>query len=158
MSRGRDGPKAFLGDYRGFLQADAYGGYDGIFLGSGGGVIEVACWAHARRRSFEARGNAPRQANELLEWIGQLYDLEDRARDWPAADRQALRQREATPILDRIEARLDELSDRVLPGSSLGQAVTYARNQWEAPRRYVSDGRLTIDNNVSERTLRLQAI
>ena len=62
------------------------------------------------------------------------------------------------PILDRIEAKLDELTGRVLPKSSLGQAVTYARNQWSALRRYTSDGRLTIDNNVSERALRLQAI
>jgi transposase len=158
MSRSRDGPAAFLRDYRGFLQADAYGGYDGIFLNSDGGIEEVACWAHARRKFFDARSNAPRQANEILEWIRQLYDIEDRAREWPAAERLALRQREAVPILDRIEARLDELTGRVLPKSALGKAVTYARNQWAALRRYTSDGRLTIDNNVSERTLRLQAI
>ena len=62
------------------------------------------------------------------------------------------------PILDRIEAKLDELTGRVLPKSAIGKAVTYARNQWAALRRYTGDGRLTIDNNVSERTLRLQAI
>jgi transposase len=158
MSRSRDGPAAFLNDYRGFLQADAYGGYDGIFLGSDGGIEEVACWAHARRKFYDARSNAPRQANEVLEWIRQLYDIEDRALGWPAAERLALRRRESVPILDRIEAKLDELTGRVLPKSSLGQAVTYARNQWAALRRYTSDGRLTIDNNVSERALRLQAI
>jgi transposase len=158
MSRSRDGPTAFLRGYRGCLQADAYGGYDGIFLGSDGGIEEVACWAHARRKFFDARSNAPRQANEILEWIRQLYDIEDRARERSAAERLALRQRESVPILDRIEARLDELTGRVLPKSALGQAVTYARNQWTALRRYTSDGRLTIDNNVSERTLRLQAI
>ena len=59
MSRSRDGPAAFLSDYRGSLQADAYGGYDGIFLGSDGGVVEVACWAHARRKSYGARSSAP---------------------------------------------------------------------------------------------------
>ena len=75
-----------------------------------------------------------------------------------AAERQALRQRESVPILDRIEKYLDELSPRVLPKSALGKAMTYARNQRAALRQYVSDGRLTIDNNVSERTLRLQAI
>ncbi len=78
MSRARDGPAAFLKDYRGFLQADAYGGYDGIFLGSDGGIVEVACWAHARRKFFDARSNAPREANQVLEWIRQLYDIEDR--------------------------------------------------------------------------------
>jgi hypothetical protein len=158
MSRSRDGPAAFLKDYRGFLQADAYGGYDGIFLGSDGGIVEVACWAHARRKFFDARTNAPREANQVLEWIRQLYDIEDRARDFTPVDRQLLRQLESTPILDRIEKYLDELSQRTLPKSGLGKAVTYARNQWAALRQYVSDGRLTIDNNVSERTLRLQAI
>jgi transposase len=158
MSRSRDGPAAFLKDYRGFLQADAYGGYDGIFFGSGGGIVEVACWAHARRKFFEARSNAPREANQVLEWIRQLYDIEDRARDFTPAARQVLRQQESVPILDRIETYLDELSQRILPKSALGKAVTYARNQWTALRRYVSDGRLTIDNNLSERTLRLQAI
>jgi transposase len=158
MSRARDGPAAFLKDYRGFLQADAYGGYDGIFLGSEGGIVEVACWAHARRKFFDARSNAPREANQVLEWIRQLYDIEDRARDFMPVERQVLRQLESVPILDRIERYLDELSQRILPKSALGKAMTYARNQWTALRRYVSDGRLTIDNNVSERTLRLQAI
>ena len=94
----------------------------------------------------------------MLEWIRQLYDVEDRAADLTAAERQALRQRESVPILDRIEIYLDDLSSRVLPKSALGKALTYARNQRAALRQYVNDGRLTIDNNVSERTLRLQAI
>ena len=68
MSRSRDGPAAFLKDYRGFLQADAYGGYDGIFLGSDGGIVEVACWAHARRKFFDARTNAP--ARRIKSWSG----------------------------------------------------------------------------------------
>jgi transposase len=158
MSRSRDGPAAFLQGYRGFLQADAYGGYDGIFLGSNGGIVEVACWAHARRKFFDARSHAPREANQVLEWIQQLYDIEDRARDLTPAERQAQRQRESVPILDRIEKYLDELSNRILPKSTLGKAMTYARNQRAALRQYVTDGRLSIDNNVSERTLRLQAI
>ncbi len=118
----------------------------------------MACWAHARRKFFEARSSSPAEANEILEWIRQLYDIEDRARDATAEERLALRQRESVPILDRIEARLEELSGRVLPKSALGKAVAYARNQRAALRQYASDGRLTIDNNVSERTLRLQAI
>ena len=75
-----------------------------------------------------------------------------------AAERQSLRQRESVPILDRIERYLDELSPRALPKSALGKALTYARNQRAALRQYVNDGRLTIDNNISERTLRPQAI
>jgi transposase len=158
VNRGRDGPAAFLEGYGGFLQADAYGGYDGIFLNSDGRIVEVACWAHARRKFHDARPNAPREANQVLVWIQQLYDIEDRALDFAAAERQVLRQQESVPILDRIENYLDELSRRILPKSALGKAITYARNQWAALRRYASDGRLTIDNNVSERTVRLQAI
>src|SRR5262249_21245648 len=154
----RDGPAAFLADYHGFLQADAYGGYDGIDLGSNGTILEVACWAHARRKFYEARSGAPREANQGLEWIRQLYDVEDRARDFTPGARQALRQRESVPILDRLEKYLDELSSRVLPKSALAKAITCARNQRAALRCYTSDGRLTIDNNVSERTLRLQAL
>src|SRR6266436_275506 len=136
MSRSRDGPAAFLADYHGFLQADAYGGYDGIFLGSNGTILEVACWAHARRKFYDARSNAPREANQVLEWIRQLYDVEDRPRDFTLEERQALRQRESVPILDRIETYLDELSPRVLPKSALGKALTYARNQRAALRQY----------------------
>jgi transposase len=158
MSRARDGPATFLADYRGFLQADAYGGYDGIFLNSNGTIVEVACWAHARRKFHDARSNAPREANQVLEWIQQLYDVEDRAADLRVAERQELRQRESVPILEGIETYLDEISGRALPKSALGKALTYARNQRAALRQYVSDGRLTIDNNISERTLRLQAI
>jgi transposase len=158
VSRGRDGPATFLKGYQGFLQADAYGGYDGIFLGSDGQIEEVVCWAHARRKFFDVRSNAPSEANQVLEWIRQLYDVEDRARELTPLDRQTLRQRESVPILDRIQEFLDKRSVRSLPRSALGKAITYARNQWDALRRYTSDGRLTIDNNVSERTLRLQAI
>lgn len=158
MSRARDGPSAFLANYQGYLQADAYGGYDGIFLGSNGTIVEVACWAHARRKFYDARSNAPREANQVLEWIRQLYDIEDRARDFTPGERQALRQRESGPIVDRIEAYLDELSPRALPKSALGKALTYARNQRAALRQYLSDGRLTIDNNLSEQTVRPQAI
>jgi transposase len=158
MSRARDGPATFLKGYQGFLHADAYGGYDGIFLGSGGQIEEVACWAHTRRKFFDARSNAPVEANQVLEWIRQLYDVEDRAREMTPLERQTLRQQESVSVLDRIEKFLDERSARSLPKSALGKAITYARNQWEALRRYVSDGRLTIDNNISERTLRLQAI
>jgi transposase len=158
MSRSRDGPAAFLKGYRGFLQADAYGGYDGIFLDSDGRIVEVACWAHARRKFYDARSSAPREANQVLEWIRQLYDLEDQARELTPEARRALRQRESVPIPERIEAHLDELSGRVLPKSALGQALTYASNQRAALGQYVNDGRLTIDNNVSEQALRLQAI
>lgn len=157
-SRTRAGPTRFLAGYSGYLHADAYTGYDAMFRDVASGVIEVACWAHARRKFFEAVPGYPRQAHQVLEWIRQLYDIEDRAHDLSVEARHALRLAESTPILNRIEVYLAELARSVLPKSNLGKAVTYARNQWEALRRYTEDGRLTIDNNVSERTLRHQAV
>lgn len=157
-SRARDGPANFLEEFKGYLHADAYGGYDHIFLGSNDSIREVACWAHARRKFFEAIHSSPRDTHQLLEWIRQLYDIEERARTWTAAARLALRRHEAEPVLDRIEAYLVQLERRALPKSALAKAVSYAQNQWQALRRYTTDGRLSIDNNVSERTLRHQAI
>ena len=154
----RDGPARFLRDYSGYLHADAYTGYDGIFLAPGSGIIEVACWAHARRRFFDAVRSNPRESHQVLEWIRQLYDIEDRAHDWSVDACRELRAGEANPVLDKIEAYLAELASKALPKSSLYKGVSYARNQWEALRRYTEDGRLRIDNNTSERTLRHQAI
>jgi hypothetical protein len=157
-SRKRDGPATFLRGFRGYLHADAYGGYDGVYLDSKGGIIEVACWAHARRKFFDARNAQPREAHQAMSWIQQLYDIEDRALGSDPQTRQTLRLREAVPILNRMEAWLKEQAPRALPKSLLGKAITYAHNQWQALQRYTEDGRLTIDNNPSERRLRAQAI
>ena len=90
-SRTRAGPMSFLKSYSGYLHAHAYTGYDAMFVDVGSGVIEVACWAHARRKRFEAANSSPREAHQMLEWIRQLYDLEDRAREWSADARRDLR-------------------------------------------------------------------
>ena len=140
------------------MQTDEYTGYDSIFLPPRSRIVEVACWSHTRSRFFKAVRSNPRESHQVLEWIRQLYDIEDGAHDWSVDARRELRAGEANPVLDKIEAHLTELSATVLPKSSLAKAVTYARNQWVALRRYTEDGRLTFDNNVSERTLRHQAI
>ncbi len=98
-SRVRDGPAKFLAGFQGYLHADAYAGYDHIFLGSNDSVIEVACWAHARRKFFEATQSSPRQSHQIVEWIRQLYDIEDQARPLSDEARQALREQEASPVL-----------------------------------------------------------
>lgn len=157
-SRARDGPAKFLAGFQGYLHADAYGGYDHIFLGSNDSIWEVACWAHTRRKFFDATHSSPRDSHQILEWIGQLYDIEDQSRESSAEVRLELRKQAAVTVLDRIERYLADLAPRVLPKSDLGKAVSYAQNQWQALRRYTEDGRLSIDNNVSERTLRHQAI
>jgi transposase len=154
--RKRDGPMRFLASYTGYLQADSFSGYDGIY--AGGQIIEVACWAHARRKFFDARSSSPAEASLILQLIRRLYEVEDRARPLDDDARRAMRQTEAIPILERLRDELDRLSKRLLPKSALAQAISYALNQWRALCRHTEDGRLTIDNNVSERRLRDQAI
>jgi transposase len=157
-SRSRDGPASFLQGFTGYLHADAFAGYDAIYLGSQSAILEVACWAHARRKFFDTAKSHPRESHQILEWIRQLYDIDDRARTWSAEARRQLRTAEAMPVLNKIGVLLNELGRTALPKSNLAKAVNYARNQWEALCRYTEDGRLTIDNNLSERTLRHQAI
>ena len=113
---------------------------------------------HARRKFFDASKNYPRQSHQVLEWIRQLYDIEGRARELSVDSRYDLRRVEAEPVLDKLEVYLAELAETLLPKSALAKAVTYARNQWQALRRYTADARLTMDNNTAERTLRHQAI
>jgi len=154
--RGREGPLRFLDGYQGYLQVDAYAGYDVVF--ARGNVVEVACWAHARRKIFEARTTDPKHADPLLGIIAALYAVEADAKGLAADERRALRDERSRPLLDRIHERLLQARGDVLPKSPMGQAVTYALNQWVALQRYLEDGRLAIDNNATERSLRGVAV
>jgi len=154
--RSRDGPATFLKGYAGYLQADAYSVYDGIY--AGGLVSEVACMAHARRKFYDARESDPARAFTALAFVRQLYQIEARARDLPADQRAAMRQRHAVPVLDGFALWIQRESSRVLPKSPLGEAITYAQLQWQALRRYTEDGDLSIDNNAAERALRAVAV
>jgi transposase len=157
-SRSRDGPAEFLKDFRGYLQTDAYAAYESVVLESAGRIIPVGCWSHARRNFFDARLNQPREVHYVLGLIGQLYDIEDRIRLLGADERKAVRQEQSVPVLDRLEAYLREQKDGALPKSKYAQAIAYVLNRPDEMRRYTEDGRLEIDNNTSERTLRLCAI
>jgi len=154
----RDGPVAFLGDFAGYVQADAYKGYDTFF--ENGDATEVGCWAHTRRKFYDARTTDPQRAHEMLALIGKLYDIEREAKqnklDAPAF--KELRQQQSKRILVEIGTRLENWSIEVLPKSPIGQAVSYARGQWEALNQYLDDGDLDIDNNLAERVLRTVAI
>ncbi len=154
----RDGPVAFLGNYGGYVQADAYKGYDAFF--EKGNATEVGCWAHTRRKFYDARTTDPRRAHEMLALIGRLYDVEREAKqnELAAPALRELRQQQSKPILDEISTRLNDWSIELLPKSPMGQAVSYARGQWKALNRYIDDGDLDIDNNLSERVLRTVAI
>ncbi|HSW33692.1 MAG TPA: IS66 family transposase [Steroidobacteraceae bacterium] len=154
--RGREGPLRFLDGYQGYLQVDAYAGYDAVF--ARGHVVEVACWAHARRKIFEARTTDPKHADPLLGMIAALYAVEADAKGLAADERRALRVEKSRPLLARIHERLLQARGDALPKSPMGQAVTYALNQWTGLQRYLEDGRLAIDNNATERSLRGVAV
>src|SRR4051794_14149114 len=157
-SRSRDGPAEFLKGYKGYLQTDAYASYESVVKASAGKIIAVGCWAHVRREFFDARHNQPREVHYALGLIAQLYDVDDEVRGRSDPERLAARQERSVPVLKRLEAYLREQKGLALPKSQFGKAINYALNQWEALLLYASDGRLGIDNNSSERTLRPCAI
>lgn len=152
VDRRKRRPRDFLGNYRGFIHADAYSGYDELFRQPG--VVEIGCWAHARRKFDEALSSAPREATELLAGIRRLYEIEAVAEHLKDAERAALRQAQCPPILHGIFTRAVALQTVTLPKSPLAQALTYLLNQREALQRYLADGRLRPDNNLAENTLR----
>jgi hypothetical protein len=159
-------PQAFLKGYKGFLQADAYTGYDALF--ATGTVREVGCWAHARRKFFEAQKTDPENALYALGVIRQLYAVEREAteqakkQELPRADFEALRlrlrQEKSVALLKSFGEWLDKQAVALLPKSPLAEAVGYARNQWAALQVYTTAGFLEIDNNAAERALRAVAI
>ena len=160
-------PIAWLEGFGGFLQADAYSGYDAIYRG--GKVTEVACWAHARRKFFDAKETDGRRSAEMLEMIRQLYAVEEEAakriallpeatREQKDEIRKELRQNRSLPMLAKIKAWLDNEIKLVLPRSPMAEAINYMLNQWAALCVYAGHGFLNIDNNAAERALKLIAI
>jgi len=155
-SRKRDGPLKFLANYKGYLQADAFAGYDCIY--AGGNVVEVACHAHARRKFFEALSTNKFLCTVALNIIRYLYQLERQASEMSPEQRLELRLKFAEPALRAYRKWLDWQYIRTLPKSPFGKAIAYSLNNWAALCRYVQDGDLTIDNNKSERAVRPVAI
>jgi transposase len=157
-TRQRAGPEEFLKGYRGYLQADAYGGYDAFFKDPTRGLIEVACWSHARRYFRKALDSDAPRMGPVLWLIAQLYRVEKDARPLTAEDRLGMRQRESKPILKKLHNYLLEIEPEVLPKSPEGRAVRYTLKNWAALTRYCEDGDLSIDNNATERAIRSVAV
>lgn len=165
-TKARDGPAKILKEYRGYLQADAANVFDGFYRP--GGIVEVGCWAHARRYFHEARDTDPTRSAEALARIGVFYRIEDEAveramnekLDVTATDtlRLQFRREQTLPKLQEFAAWLEAQSPRVLPKSPIGQAMAYAKRQWSALMRFTEAGYLNIDNNASERALRAVAV
>lgn len=155
------GPKEWLSGYRGDLQADAYGGFDQLYVedpGTGTKIREAGCNAHARRKFESLKLNFPVQSLTALRFYRALYAIEEQARRMSTKRRRKLRRKEARPILAKFDAWLKEVEAQELPNSELGKAVRYVRSNWEALTRYVNEPRLSIDNNGAERALRPVAI
>ncbi|HEY2857949.1 MAG TPA: IS66 family transposase [Terracidiphilus sp.] len=155
-TRERAGPEAFLKTYRGHLQADAYVAYDSFFTKPGRGMVEVGCWAHARRHVHQALETDSARMGAVLAYIAKLYAVEKQARRCGLGGEalRLLREQTSRPALQQLHAYLLKIRDEVLPKSEAGQAVSYVLKNWTALTRYLEDGDLSIDNNHTERSLR----
>ncbi|HTR84815.1 MAG TPA: IS66 family transposase [Reyranella sp.] len=149
-------PRRHLDTFKGILQADGYAGFNELY--ATGGLTEVACWAHVRRKFFDIHANGSPLAQQAIERIGALYDIESLARQRPADERSTLRQSRAGPLLDDLARWLDTTLPRISGKSELATAIRYATGRWTQLTRYRDDGRLEIDNNTAERAIRAIAL
>jgi transposase len=147
---------AMLDGYQGYLVADAHAVYDHLFRS--GKVVEVACWAHARRYWWKALESEPERARAAMALIGELFRIERAVADAPARERAATRARESRPVVDRFFAWCMKQAPAALDDTPLAKAIGYALNQRTALERFLDDGRLPLDNNISERALRRQVL
>jgi transposase len=161
------GPERIFKGFSGYLQADAYSGYDALFRS--GKIVEVGCWMHARRKFYEARTSDPVRSHLLLAWVVRLYEIEEEAKqvrrrhpEWDDsawhAYRYQLRNERSRSILDAIHAWLKMERPKVLPKSPIGEAFGYALNHWDALIRPLEAGFLEIDNGASERAMKPVAL
>jgi len=157
-SRGGEVAKKLLKGTEGLLQVDGYSAYNAVCAEDG--RIRVGCWAHARRMFFKALKDFP-QVKEVLDRIVELYMIEHRAkeRDILETDEHLqMRKEQSAPIIEKIRTWLDEQQPLHPPKSQLGKAIGYAVNQWDSLIVFCTDPRIGLDNNVSERALRIIAL
>lgn len=152
-------PQHHLACYQGKLQVDAYAGYEPLFIPSGpdkpARILEIACAAHMRRKFFDLYvGMKSPLAKEALDRFRQLYRIETQIRGRSPEERLAARQEHAVPLLKDFHTWMIKTIGQVEKKTELGAAFHYALNNWEALVRYTQDGRLAIDNNTAERSLR----
>jgi len=156
--RCRDGPVRFLSGFEGYLQCDAYAGYNEVFARAKGKVTQVGCWAHVRRKFVEAENSALLESHAAVARIKALYQIEERIRGEDAQAKVAARTQEALPLLQQMKDWLELLKRKSLPKCRLMEAVNYALNQWDALMVYTTNGGCAIDNNTAERAVKPFAI
>jgi transposase len=151
-----DAVDRLLGGYKGYLVADAATVYDHLY--KTGDLIEVACWAHTRRYFFKALTSEPELAKHALSLIKGLFRIERAIKTAPRKKREQVRREQSQPLLDKFFQWCDEQAIVALDGTPISKALGYARNQRVALCRFVEDGRLPLDNNISERALRREVL
>ena len=159
--RGNEHAAALLKDFRGILQTDAYVAYKKVARppdsegGTADGVILAHCWAHCRRRFFEIAQKRPAPiAREALQRIAKLYEIEAEIRGLSADERRAARQLRTKPLLAAMRLWLEQRQAELPRKSPLAEAIGYPLNQWEGLIRFLDDGRIEIDSNTVERSMR----
>jgi transposase len=143
----------------GYLQSDGYAVYDAVAARLG--LVHVGCFAHIRRRFFEAIKALPdaeqkreSAAHEFVRRIDALYSLEREIKSLEPEARQLVRQQKAVPLLNALYAAATDMQQQTLPSGKLGEALAYLISQWSKAIRYVEDGRLALDTNVAENAIR----
>jgi transposase len=146
-------------NYKGKLHSDGFAAYP-CFAKDHEGIVLLLCWAHARRKFFDAIGECPKEAAWYLLQIKHLYAIERKLREQKAgpALREAVRQSESQMILNRIEKALKIKASKHLPGLNMGKAISYALKDWEMLKGYIYCGKAEIDNNLVENAIRPTAI
>jgi len=156
-TRAGEHAKEFLDGYTGYLQTDGYEGYDSAIKDMGG-ITHVGCFAHARRKFFEASKTSekPQSAEEGIKHIRKLYYLEDELRSLNLDSEKFLLERKARagPILEKFKSWLLKRSKEVPPSMLLGKAINYSLSQWEKMTAYLKSPYLTPDNNACENAIR----
>jgi len=155
-NRNRQVVHEILQEYEGAVQTDGLNIYDN--LSSRKGIIRLACWAHARRKFFEAREHDPERAQQMLTWIQQLYAVERHAKEKALTPDEiyALRQKQSKPVLDEMYTWLTDLAGNpmILKKSPIGAALEYVLPLWNRLTTYINDGQYLIDDNPIENAIR----
>ncbi len=159
LGRGRDGPQRFLGNWEGILQTDGYQAYDGV---GGPKMVQVGCWAHARRKFVDVVKLNPKDAEAVKMVVRMdalfLVDRQARQQGMTGAERLALRREHAQSWVDEIRQACLTISKQALPQSALGRAAAYTLNQWEKLERCLQYEQVELSNNLAENSMRPVAL
>ena len=155
--RGAEHAMTLLAGYRGIMQCDGYTAYKQVARRgrAGNAVILAFCWAHWRRRFYEvAKGGGAPIAEEALRRIAKLYQIETEIRGHGADERRAVRQAQSKPLVADLKTWLQVQLARASAKSAIAMAIRYGLNHWDGLERFLEDGRIEIDSNVVERSMR----